>query len=208
MSFKYYRTIPLVIVILVLAGGLDAVIEGWLVHILEDKGIGFMRAPSNAAIIGGILLLYDKVLWKYPVLNWLVKVPNMAGRYKGFIHYEWNNKAETKECFIEVVQTASSIKLRSYFSNEHNEKTTSQSLVEDIRQELDGHFAVHLFYNNEGSKKDGVLDCHEGANKLRYLPGKKGEAAKLTGHYFTNRQTQTRGEMEANFVSTKLKGEF
>ena len=132
----------------------------------------------------------------------------MAGRYKGFISYEWDNKAEKKDCFIEVVQTASSIKLRSYFNKEKDPKTISQSLVEDIRKEPDGHFAVHFFYINEGSKKDGALDYHEGANKLRYLQGKKGEAAKLTGHYFTNRQTQTRGEMEANFVSMKLKGEF
>jgi len=208
MNLKYYRIGPLISIILLLAAGLDKLIEGWLVPILQTHGIGFMRAPGNAAIIGGILLLYDKVLWKYPLFNWLVKVPNISGRYEGMITYHWDDKPQSKECVIEVVQTASKIKMCSYFNNEHNQMTVSKSLVEDIRQEEDGHFAVYLFYLNEGSKKDGVLDCHEGANKVKYLPGKNRHKAKLIGHYFTNRNTQTRGEMEADFQSRTLKGKF
>jgi len=208
MNLKYYKIGPLISIILLLAAGLDMAIEGWLVPFLKDHGIGFMRAPGNAAMIGGILLLYNRVLWKYPVLNWLVKVPNMSGRYEGTITYQWDGRLQNKQCAIEVVQTASKIKMCSYFNNEHDQKTVSKSLVEDIRQEEDGHFAIHLFYLNEGSKKDGVLDCHEGANKLRYLPGKKRQKAKLSGHYFTNRNIQTRGEMETEFQTHALKGKF
>jgi len=81
-------------------------------------------------------------------------------------------------------------------------------LVEDIRLEEDGFFDVYLFYQNSGTKQNNGLDCHEGANKLRFIPAKKGKRSKLIGHYFTNRQIQTRGEIEATFVSKKIEGKF
>lgn len=208
MNLKYYRVAPLISVILLLAVGLDMLLEDWIVPFLQSHGVGFMRAPGNATIIGSILILYDKVLWKYPILNLMVKTPYMAGRYEGFISYEWNNKSERKNCVVEVVQTASKIKMFFYFNNGQDQKTISHSLVEEIRQEDDGNFGVYMFYINGGSKKDGVLDCHEGANQLRYLPGGKKQKAKLIGHYFTNRNIQTRGEMEVDFFSKKIKGKF
>jgi hypothetical protein len=208
MNLKYYRVGPLISIILLLAVGLDNLIEGWIVPFLIEHGVAFMRAPGNASIIGGILVLYDKVLWKYPFFNLLVKTPYMAGRYQGFISYEWEGKPNRKDCVVEVIQTASKIKMFFYFNNGQDQKTFSHSLIEDIRQEDDGNFGVYIFYINGGSKKDGVLDCHEGANKLRYLPGKKKQKAKLTGHYFTNRNIQTRGEMEVDFISRNIKGKF
>ena len=89
-----------------------------------------------------------------------------------------------------------------------NEKTDSKSLVEDIKEEEDGFFDIYLFYLNNGNKINSTLDCHEGANKLRFIPANKERKAKLVGHYFTNRQIQTRGEIETEFESKNLKGEF
>ncbi|MCF6167087.1 hypothetical protein [Lutibacter sp.] len=208
LNFKYYRTTPLIVIILLSSIGIDFCLENWIVPYLESKGIMHMRAPGNIAIIGGFLAFYDSYLWKLPIFRLLVNIPNVSGRYKGKIKYNFNEKYGEKECSIEVKQTASKIKVHSYFNNELNEKTDSKSLVEDVRLEEDGFFDIYMFYLNNGNKINSTLDCHEGANKLRYIPRNKENKAKLMGHYFTNRQIQTRGEIEVVFETKNLKGEF
>lgn len=208
MSFKYYKTTYIIIIILILTTILDFGIEDFLIPLLLKIHLSFLRIPSNAAIIGGILVFYDNILWRLPVFNLLVNVPNMNGRYQGKIHFELNELPKSKNCVVEVHQTSSRIHLRFFFNNENEQKTTSRSFIEEIEKENDGNYAIYLFYLNEGSKKDGILDCHEGVNKLRFLPKKNENPAKLTGYYFTNRQKQTRGEVEVTFISKDKKGEF
>jgi len=208
MNFKYYKAAPLIAIILLLAGAIDFLLQQFIVTLLMENGIEFLRAPGNAAIIGSFFILYDQYLWKIPFFNLLVKIPNINGRYAGKIKYVFNAESCEKECIVEVKQTASKIKIQSYFSNEDSEKTGSKSAIEEIQKAEDGFFDVYFFYQNTGSKLDGILDSHEGANKLRYFPGTKNKKAKLAGHYFTNRLKQTRGEIKVSFVSNKLKGEF
>ena len=208
LNFKYYKTSRLILVIILLAISIDFLLNELIVPFLKSKGIEFFRAPGNVAIIAMILAFYDKFLWRFPFFNLLVSVPHIAGRYKGIIKYEFQGISDEKECCIEVKQSASKIKIHSYFNNDENEKTDSKSLIEDIRLEEDGFFDIYLFYINNGNKMNSTLDCHEGANKLRYIPASKGRKAQLFGHYFTNRQIQTRGEIEAEFESHHLKGKF
>lgn len=210
MTFKYYKTTPLIISILILAALVDFAAGNWINPFLAQylSAGSHFRIPTTVSILGIIFFSYNQYLWKLPVFNLLMNVPDMNGRYRGKINYRWNDVDKEKECFIEIVQTASKIKIQSYFSNGGNEKTSSKSLVEDIRQEEDGFFDVYLFYQNSGTKQNGGLDCHEGANKLRFIPRTNGKRSRLTGHYFTNRQIQTRGEIEATFLSKKIEGKF
>lgn len=210
MSFKYYKITPLIITIIVLSGFIDYCVGDWVNPLLAQylpKGSHF-RVPTTVSILGIFFLLYNQILWKLPAFNLLMSVPNMAGRYEGKVKFKWNGVDGEKPCFIEVVQTASKIKVHTYFSDGVNEKTSSKSLVEDIRQDEDGFFDIYLFYLNSGTKQNGGLDCHEGANKLRFHPGKDGGSDSLIGHYFTNRQIQTRGEIEGTLISKHLQGKF
>ncbi len=210
MSFKYYKITPLIVFILLLSGSIDYCVSQWINPLLVEhlsKGSHF-RVPTTVSILVMFFILYDQFLWKLPVFNLLMAVPNMAGRYEGKVNYVWNGANGEKPCFIEVVQTASKIKVHTYFSDGVNEKTSSKSLVEDIKQDEDGFFDIYLFYLNSGTKHNGGLDCHEGANKLRFHPCKEGTNICLTGHYFTNRQIQTRGEIEGTLISNILQGKF
>lgn len=207
LNFKYYKTSGLILTIIILSILFDSIFK-FLMPILKDYGIEYLRAPGNISLIIIVLTIYNKYLWKFPVFKLLVKVPNMAGRYKGKVKYNFQGKDDEKDCIIEVNQTASRIKIYSYFNNKLNEKTDSKSLVEDISLEENGFFDIFLYYLNNGNKINSVLDCHEGANKLRYIPKTKTTKAKLTGHYFTNRQIPTKGEIYAEFESNKLKGEY
>ncbi len=210
MSFKFYKSTPLIISIIILSGLIDYAVGHWISPFLADhlSPKSHFRVPTTVSLLGMFFILFDNLLWKLPVFNLLMAVPNIAGRYKGKVKFEWDGKSGEKDCFIEVTQTASKIKVHTYFSDGVNENTSSKSLVEDIKHEEDGFYDVYLFYLNSGSKQNGGLDCHEGASKLRFFPGHNGSATQLKGHYFTNRQIQTRGEIETVFVSKKLEGKF
>jgi hypothetical protein len=210
MSFKYYKTTPLIITIIILAGLIDLCVVSWINPFLSEylpAGSHF-RVPTTVSLLGIVLLIYNDYLWKYPILNLLMDIPDLSGRYEGAIRYLRDGVDKEKKCFIEITQSASKIKVHSYFSDGVNENTSSKSLVEDIKKEEDKFFDLYLFYLNSGTKQNGGLDCHEGAQKLRFIPGRNGNNAQLIGHYFTNRLTQTRGEIVSTFVSKHLEGKF
>lgn len=210
MNFKYYKTTPLVVSIIVISGLIDLVLTKWItpflsIHLPSES---HFRLPTTLSLLILFFVIYDRYLWRYPILNILTTVPNMTGRYSGMIRFTRNEIPTEKKCFIEVTQTSSKVKLHTYFNNEANETTSSKSLIEEIKLEEDGFFDIYTFYLNIGDKHEGKLDSHEGANKLRFFPKGIHNEKKLMGYYFTNRQKQTRGEIEAVFVSTKLEGRF
>lgn len=207
MNFRYYRITPLIIIILFLASGIDYGIHKLLLPFLTEYNIEFLRAPGNASLIASFLLLYDKVLWRKPLFKSLVTVPDIRGRYKGSVKYTFDGEPDETKCFVEISQTSSRIKVHSYFKNKNLPQTKSKSLVESVEEE-DGFFNIYLYYFNSGSKENADLDCHEGANMLKFIPKHNEEQQKLIGHYFTNRKKQTRGIMEVELQSKKLKGTY
>lgn len=210
MTFKYYRTTPLIVTIIILSGLVELIVGNYInPFIAQYLSVGsHFRVPTTVSLLGLLFYIYNQFLWKVPVLKLLMDVPDISGRYEGKIKYEWDGVNNEKKCFIEVIQTASKIKVHTYFSDGVNENTSSKSLVEEIKQDEDGFFDIYLFYLNSGTKLNGGLDCHEGANKIRFIPGRSGKKNQLSGHYFTNRQTQTRGEIEAILISKDLQGKF
>ncbi len=210
MTFKYYKPTLLVIVIIFLSGLISWVLDLWVKPFFISYPViaEHFEAPTTIAALTGLFALYDNFLWKIPFFGFLVDVPNISGRYKGCIRYIREDKNKEKSCFIEVTQTASKVKVLSYFSDGANESTSSSSLVEDIKRGEDGFYEIYMFYQNGGTKLTGSLPIHEGTNKLRFLPGKDRRQNKLIGHYFTNRQPQTRGEIEVKFISKTLNGKF
>lgn len=207
-SLKYYNPSITISVILILAGLIDFFYQRCLYPYISENiesFEGIIRGPSNATIIGAFLYIHNKFLWKLPIFKLLVRIPDMNGRYKGSINYVFKKQNGTKECVIEIKQDASNIKVNSYFKNDTNESTYSESIIEDIK-EKDGFYNVYFFFQNSGTKSERSLDSHEGANILKFLPN--GGTPKLKGHYFTNRLTQTKGEIEVLFESKIRKGEF
>ena len=207
MSFRYYNTTALIFIILFLALGIDKLIQNLILPYMQVHHVALLRAPGNVSLIGMFLFLYDKVLWKWPVFNLIINLPDMRGRYTGKISYSFSGVQGEKECAVEITQTSSRIKIHAYFNNQDKEKTKSKSLVESVEEE-DGFYNLYLYYFNSGSKENNTLDCHEGANMLKFIPADGDTPQKLIGHYFTDRKIQTRGAMEVKFETKKLKGTF
>ena len=205
MSFRYYNVSGLIILILVLALGIDSLLVKYFIPWMKANNIEILRAPGNASLILMFLNLYDNFLWKWPLFSKLVKVSDISGRYKGKIAYRFNDQDGEKECVVEISQTSSKIKVHSYF--EGHQQTDSKSLVETIEEE-DGFFKVYSYYFNSGTKENDTLDCHEGVNVLKFVPPYGKVPQSLEGHYFTSRKIQTRGKMKVTFESKELKGIF
>lgn len=111
LNFKYYKPKYLITSILVL---------GIVINLLIHQSHNFpniLRFPTTGSIILALLLFYDKKLWKYRIFNLLVSIPNFEGRYKGkiqFIH-PINNTKGYKKCTMIISQTASNIKIKTFF---------------------------------------------------------------------------------------------
>lgn len=204
MYLKHYRLNPLIITVFVLTWIVDYFVREFG-FVLSNQEI---TLPSTFSIVGCIIVFYDKFLWKFPVFNMLTGIPDMSGRYKGRISYQLNGVERVKECCVEIMQTASKIKIETYFSNSNNENTFSESLVEEIKKSDGGFFDIFFIYKNTVENHNNELDSHEGVNILRYHQATKEHASKLRGRYFTNRVKQTKGIIEVTFESKDLIGRF
>ena len=142
----------------------------------------------------GFLTIYDKWLWKYPVLNLINTIPDLNGTYGGEIEYNFNEIEGTKSCKLEIKQTCSIIKVKSIFNKDGKNDTQSVSTEAFIKTDEAGDQHLYFYYHNRGSDKNGdTLDQHDGMNALE-IPKNK-NAIKLKGYYFTNRNPQTKGSM-------------
>ena len=181
LNLSYYKPRLLIIVII----GLSVVIN-WLLSYLCD---GLFQDWGFSGIILLILYIYNRWLWEYPVLNYLVDVPNLNGEYKGTIEYNYKDSDEIKECFAEIKQTASHIRIKSFFTKKDENSTISLSKGAFFLKDSLGDYCLGFYYQNLGSCKNGdTLNQHEGFNYLS-IKIEKGKTV-LEGYYFTNRGTK------------------
>lgn len=207
MNLRFYKISILIPAILVLASIFDLLFNfiAPFITILSNQLI--LKAPSNAVLIIGVLALYNKTLWKYPIFRKLVTVPNLNGRYEGKLISEYTddngNKIE-KYCIIEITQTASSIKVYSYFEHDNDllKNSSSISNLEDIYCGNDNFYHIRFIYQNKGSNTKDGFKKHDGFNDLKYFPDTKA----LMGPYFTDPERQNKGLIEVRYISKQIKG--
>ncbi len=211
--FRYYKPKFLLFTIIILSiiyGYALNIITSFINDILKEPYVYF---PTISTLIILTLFLIDKYGLKKPFLKHLFWVKDISGRYEGIIrykHFEKIDVEETKNCFVEIEQSASKISVKTYFNfkddNKTDEKTSSKSLVTSIiaSDEFDNQKLVFT-YQNEGNSLKG-LPPSNGTNILSII--EKDNTIYLKGVYYTDKTPQTKGEMEVNLISKKLKKEF
>ena len=199
---RYYNTNALIFTIVILSLGIG-LLSDWL------QFYGYFIGISTVSTIGSLLFFFDKYLWKYPVFKLLVWTPNLNGRYEGdidFIH-PIEGVQTNKKCVLEIKQTGSKIKIKSFFEKEDNsEQTISRSKVESLIKNDDDTFSIVLTYENRGIVNNSNFPPHYGTNILEVIDNDEGKF--LIGEYYTSRNPQTRGTMKVKFNSKKLKNHF
>ena len=160
---------------------------------------GLLQGIPPTLLVATLLGFYDKWLWKFPVLNLLVRIPNLNGEYEGTVEYHWDGENQNKRCNLQIQQTASFIKIKCFFEREGENETSSESKKTFFDTDEMGNYSLYFYYGNKGSCKDGdTLDQHEGMTILEVT--KKDKDIKLEGYYFTNRNPQTKGRIKVSKI--------
>lgn len=210
MNFKYYKTERLIVLILILTfiiTPLSSLIEETISRNKDLNSLySYVDIFSTISILTFFLFLINQYLWKLELLKWLVNIPNLNGRYEGelvstFIDTS-TNLPIVKKCVIEVYQTASKIKIYSYYGDLYTQQQTSQanSVSEEIVEQSNGFFEIFYIYSNAANALETQLNNHLGTCGLKYFPDIK----LLEGEYYNQRGLK--GTIKVNFVQSKLLG--
>lgn len=212
MNFRYYKTVPLIILILTIGVILTPIsqhIEGWISSLdieIINKIYSYNGIFSTVSLISLMLLLIDKYLWKCSFMKWLIDIPNLNGRYEGELVSSYRDDLGNnikKRCIIEIKQTASEIKIFSYYSDLNSDKQTScsYSVLEEIISRDDNVFKLYYVYDNKAEILNELSD-HSGTCILQYYSNEK----KLEGEYYNARAYK--GNIKVSFKEKKLKGKL
>lgn len=196
-TLKYYRPKLLLAFVVIITTAMS---------FLSEYMPNWIPVPTTVAIILGLLILYDKYLWKK--LPWLLKIPNISGRYKGQLISSWpeEDKPVEIDIFIEISQTGSGLHIRQFNKNpKTKQETQSYSNIENVSVLPDGNLKLSFGYVNDGEPIQVHLDKHDGFCILDIQKHDK----EMNGIYFTNRHPQpTRGKLTATFEKEQTIGRF
>lgn len=201
-TFKYYRPERLILLILILAIGVNHLV-GILFGFFEEWKIDLQIAPTSI-LVGGIIVFLDKKLHHW---NWgwrrLMKAPLIRGSYRGKLYFTLGDAHQRKEAKLVVCQTGSKIKINCYFWPEGLEEsvqnhTKSSSILEEININSSEIPELHFYYRSTGVNGE----IREGFNVLDYYETEK----MLKGHYFSrnSRSQGNGGHIEVEKYSKKL----
>lgn len=201
--FKYYKPSVIIPFVLVLGTLLSLLVSFLITLLIDNTSKHYYQFPSTTILIGGLIYLIDKFLWKYKPFIWLYWKRDISGRYEGVI--EFNNyqdgSREDRLIAIEIQQTGSVIKLHTYFNNKNADTSKSESKLISLSKDEFNNLSIFMNYHNKGNSILNIPE-HFGTNVLEYHNGQ------LEGYYYTNKSPQTKGAMKAKYISNKLKKSF
>ncbi len=179
-------------------------------------GIYFLNTHTSIAIplLGGVSIILTIVaakLWNKKLFNWMFWVDDISGKYLGTLKYRFVLDGKLVEGELEHVkvinQNGHRISVTSFTKRKDGSySSTSQNngvYVDKTKDE--NHFQLIYNYLNEGSTEQG-FPTHFGTEIIKIIG--KGNKKKVIGRYFTEREPQTKGEINLKWVSDNLEHEF
>src|SRR5271156_760685 len=153
----------------------------------------FLKPLSTVtSVVLCAVMAFELWLWRLPWLHWFVKRPVIDGVWKVGIRSDWKDPStgapvSPVEGYMVIRQTLSTLSMRLLTA-----ESSSELVGTEIVCSADGLYCVSGVYRNE--PRFEVRDrsaIHYGAVWLKIIDE---PAKKVTGHYWTDRQTA--GEME------------
>lgn len=207
MHFRYYKSEKLILFLI----GLTVLIGAFVTFIIHPcvehapdtirNFIVFTELFSVPFFISMVFYYINQIGWKKKIFKWLIDIPNLNGRFEGSIISSFMKDGKNVEIpfALEIVQTASSIHISSYYLNpELNEGTASYSVIEQIEKQKNGSYKLYYLYTNMPGKVNTTLTQHEGTASCVYYEDKK----EFEGGYYNSRKNM--GSFVARFTSDKL----
>ncbi len=210
MNFKYYNSGFLIVFVLILTFLVAPLSQCIEYEISKNDDLNriydYVGVFSTISILTFILLLVNNYLWKFCIFKWLVDLPNLNGRFEGELISTYidpiTQQPTKKKCIIEVVQSASVIKIHSYYSDIGSsiQTSTASSVSEQIIKNSNGIFEVFYVFTNSASTLSTQLHNHIGTCSLKYYPDIK----ILEGEYYNQRGYK--GTIKVIFLQRKILG--
>ncbi|WP_445721949.1 Cap15 family cyclic dinucleotide receptor domain-containing protein [Flavobacterium sp.] len=171
-----------------------------------------IKTMIPTGIILGIFEYYNKNLWKYPILNKLIQVPNVEGSYYGNListYRDKENQPIIKDCVIEIKQTGTDFIIYGYYACDDEKKASSVSESRSYSLISEGKDKMELayYYINKPQKpsdKYGELNQHNGSGILCWNAINPDAIA----IEYYNKDRNSKGHIQLTKISTDLKGEF
>lgn len=130
-----------------------------------------------------IMWLFDRSLWKLPIINSLTGgMPVLAHEYEGVLVFERDGVTDSlheKSCKLRVVQTFQSVSVVLETDESRSVSTMAAITLNDVDKRL-----VYTYVNEPDLHLRGKSDMHHGTAEL-HIDGTE----RLQGSYYTSRQT-------------------
>jgi hypothetical protein len=145
--------------------------------------------PVTAGLIyAGLYWLFDRHAWKVPHLARLLKVPNLAGRWrcKGRTINPDKTPGHSWEAEIVIVQTWDRLRVRL-----RTAQSSSNSIAAALVYDQADGFRLLYNYKNEPKIGEPELVAHRGSAELTFTP----DLQTAEGEYFNGHGRYTFGKM-------------
>jgi len=136
---------------------------------------------SSIISFGGIFSLFDKYLWKVPLINSWIKCPNISGKWVGTIENPDYDPIST-EVLIKQTWTKININLRT---------ETADSDTEALAFSVENYENPRLKYIYYNTSETTNLKAHGGTGKLEFLKNDN----ILKGEYYTDKHRSNHGKI-------------
>jgi hypothetical protein len=143
-------------------------------------------APSSMFFYGVLYALFDRRLWRHPLVHklGLVKTPNLTGCWRGYLTSSYDNHAKRHDLSVDIFQSWTQISI--LFSTV---TSVSRSCVAVIQvSDPEGIALIYQYENQPLADATRTMHMHYGTAMLRMLNGNG-----LTGDYYAGRDRGTFG---------------
>lgn len=185
----------LAVVSLLLAYGVH-----WLQVTLNVLNPWWFDVPSGLGFFPALHLLFDRWMWRLPVLHWLAGIPDLRGNWATTVRTSHDHHETTHEATIVIEQTWTRISIVLEGTDSRSESFAAAML-------LDGRLepVLHYLYRNEPkSHAKETMVPHRGAVEMLIRHG----GQEMEGNYFTGRARRTDGSIHMRKVSLAVEGDL
>ncbi len=150
----------------------------------------WMEAPSSMGLYGVLYTLFDKYLWRTTYVRklGLSKIPNLAGRWNGFLVSSFDSFAKQHDVMLQIFQSWTQISI--YLTTA---TSISKSCVAVIQvSDLSSVGLVYQYQSQPLANARKSMHMHFGTAMLRMC---RDDHRHLTGEYYAGRDRGTYGQI-------------
>ena len=179
------RTIPLLLALLAIA---LAWASSKFLSVIHLSIPWWLDAPSSMAFYGALYTVFDRYLWRSNFVRrlGLVRVPNLEGRWRGYLITSYDGHAKRHALMINVFQSWTQIIVYLTTATSMSRSCTAVIQIDDP----EGAALIYQYQNQPLADAMKTMHMHYGTAMLRIS-----NEGCLTGDYYAGRDRRTFGRI-------------